>query len=155
MRRTCPAAPSVVSWAVLHSAARRWRAHGGLLRTATLAYLALLQRVGRGEARRVLRAWRAAAHSRCVHRARAPRADAHERQARLPMYLPYISPISPLYLPYISPISPLYFPYTSPISPLCLPYIYGFGAARTVMVPVVLFFLPATEAKDTRLTLLG
>ena len=123
VRRTCPAAPSVVGWAVLHSAARRcaslfetclrllralgtlgqpsaplstlvitpwhplclcrWRSHGGVLRTATLAYLALLQRVGCSAARRVLYAWCAAADLRCAHRAHAPRAAAHRRQARL------------------------------------------------------------------------
>jgi hypothetical protein len=60
----------------------------------------------------------------------------------LPLYLPYISPMSPLYLPrfyflfqvceasffpYISPISPLYLPHISPISPLYLPYISTTG----------------------------
>ena len=61
----------------------RWRSHGGVLRTATLSYLTLLQRVGCSAARRVLCAWRAAADSRCVHRAHAPRAAAHRRQSRL------------------------------------------------------------------------
>ena len=83
VRRTSPAAPSVVRWAVLRGAARRWRSHGAALRAATLAYLALLQRVGSTAARRVLCAWRAAAEARCVQRAHAPRAAAHRRQACL------------------------------------------------------------------------
>ena len=69
VQRTCPAAPSAVVWGVLHRAVRRWRLRGSVLREVTLAHLALLQQLGRGVARRALRAWRAAVDSRRSGRA--------------------------------------------------------------------------------------